>query len=164
MAAPASDWPRHFRLLLWTRWTELNLTWQTSTKFVFFNLNRIRWNLTGSMISTSSNKVCVFRADPKTKMAALASDWADTYFNFSSETAEQNSMTSRQEARSLCLLPSFLFLGPIGKGPPWPIHQQRLHIVSVFNTQQCGIQNSYWLIHHRNGFIEEWISNFFLCS
>ena len=28
MAAPASDWLRHFRLLLWNRWTEFNKTWQ----------------------------------------------------------------------------------------------------------------------------------------
>ena len=27
MAALASDWLRHFRLLLWNRWTELNDTW-----------------------------------------------------------------------------------------------------------------------------------------
>ena len=28
IAAPASDWPRQFRLLLWNRWTEFNKTWQ----------------------------------------------------------------------------------------------------------------------------------------
>ena len=28
MAALASDWLRHFRLLLWNRWTEFNETWQ----------------------------------------------------------------------------------------------------------------------------------------
>ena len=28
MAALASDWPRHFRLLLWNHWTEFNETWQ----------------------------------------------------------------------------------------------------------------------------------------
>ena len=28
MAALASDWLRHFRLLLWHRWTEFNETWQ----------------------------------------------------------------------------------------------------------------------------------------
>ena len=28
MAALASDWLRHFRLLLWNRWTEYNKTWQ----------------------------------------------------------------------------------------------------------------------------------------
>ena len=28
MAAPASDWLRHFRLLLWNHWTEFKETWQ----------------------------------------------------------------------------------------------------------------------------------------
>ena len=28
MTAPASDWLRHFRLLLWNRWTEFNEAWQ----------------------------------------------------------------------------------------------------------------------------------------
>ena len=28
MAAPASDWLRHVRLLLWNGWTEFNKTWQ----------------------------------------------------------------------------------------------------------------------------------------
>ena len=28
MAALASDWLRHFRLLLWNHWTEFNKTWQ----------------------------------------------------------------------------------------------------------------------------------------
>ena len=28
MAALASNWPRHFRLLLWNRWTKFNETWQ----------------------------------------------------------------------------------------------------------------------------------------
>ena len=28
MAALASDWLRHFRLLLWNCWTEFNETWQ----------------------------------------------------------------------------------------------------------------------------------------
>ena len=40
MAAQASEWPRHIRLLLWNRWTEFTKTWQqdlnVSTKFVFF--------------------------------------------------------------------------------------------------------------------------------
>ena len=36
-------------------------------------------------------QVCVFRSDRKNKMAALASDWL-IYFDFFSETPEQNSM------------------------------------------------------------------------
>ena len=30
MAALASDWPRHFRLLLWNHWTEFNGSWQAA--------------------------------------------------------------------------------------------------------------------------------------
>ena len=104
MAALASDWLRHFQLVLWNHWTEFNETWQgarsqsplPSLYFsgqsekqdcrpglwlaeTFFSsplkpLNGIQWNLTGSKISTSSTK-CVFLADRKNRMAALASDW-----------------------------------------------------------------------------------------
>ena len=56
MAVLASDLPRHFRLLLWNRWTEF------------------KRNLTGSKISTSSTKF-VFFGPIRKKMAALASDW-----------------------------------------------------------------------------------------
>ena len=153
MAALASDWLRHFRLLLWNCWTEFNETWQearsqrplqslcfsgrsekqdgrpglwlaeTFWTSLLKPLNGIQRNLTGSKISTSSTKFvflgpigktrwppwpligwdifdfsfetakrnstkldrkqdlnvlyqfCVFRADQKNKMAALASDW-----------------------------------------------------------------------------------------
>ena len=85
-----------------------------STKFVFFGpIGKTRWppwSLIGWAIldfsseTTEGNstkldrkqdlnvlyQVCVFRADPKNKMAALASDWRDI-FDFSSETAERNS-------------------------------------------------------------------------
>ena len=56
MAALASDWLRHFRLLLWNRWTELNETWQEAR-------------------SPCPLPSLCFRADRKNKMAALASDW-----------------------------------------------------------------------------------------
>ena len=56
MAALASDWLRHFRLLLWNRWTEFNKTWQEA---------RSQRPLPGFY----------FRADRKNKMAALASYW-----------------------------------------------------------------------------------------
>ena len=153
MAALASDWLRHFGLLLWNKWTEFNETWQearsqcplpslcfsgrsekqngrpglwlaeTISTSPLKPLNRIQWNFIGSKISTPSTKfvffgpiektrwppwpligwdildfssetnernstkldrkqdlnvlyqVCVFRADRKNKMAALASDW-----------------------------------------------------------------------------------------
>ena len=158
MAALTSDWLRHFRLLLWNRWTEFKETWQearsqrplpslcfsgrsekqdgrpglwlaeTFSTSPLKPLNTIQRNLTGSKISTSSTKfvffgpigktrwppwplicwdifdfssetvkqnsrkldrnqdlnvlyqVCVFRADPKNKMAALASDWLSHFW------------------------------------------------------------------------------------
>ena len=159
MAALASDWLRHFRLLLWNRWTEFTKTWQearsqlplpclcflgrsekqdgglglwlaetfstsplkplnriqrnltgskilmSSTNFVFFGLNGKKdgrwppWPLIGWDIFDFSSEtaernsmkldrkqdlnffyhVCVFWADRKNKMAALASDWQETF-------------------------------------------------------------------------------------
>ena len=35
-------------------------------------------------------QVCIFRADRKTKMAILASDWLRHFFDLFSETTEQN--------------------------------------------------------------------------
>ena len=97
MAAPASDWPRHFRHLLWNRWTEFNETWQearsqrplpslcfsgrpeqqdgrpclwlaeTFSTSSLKRLNRIQWNLTGSKISMSSTKFVFFRPMSKQK-------------------------------------------------------------------------------------------------
>ena len=90
MAAPASDWLRHFRLLLWNRWTEFNETWQEARsqcplRSLCFSgrlekqdgrpglwlaetfstsplklLNGIQRNLTGSKISMSSTKFVFF--------------------------------------------------------------------------------------------------------
>ena len=86
MAALASDWLRHFRLLLWNRWTEFNETWQearlqrllpslcfsggsekqdgcpclwlaeTFSTSPLKLLNGIQRNMTGSKILTSSTK------------------------------------------------------------------------------------------------------------
>ena len=102
MAALASDWLRHFGLLLWNRWTEINETWQETRSQrplpslcvsgrlekqdgrpglwlaeTFWTsplkpLNGIQRNLTGSKILMSFYQVCVFRADRKKKMATLA--------------------------------------------------------------------------------------------
>ena len=200
MAALASDWLRHFRLLLWNRWTEFNETLQearyqrplpslcfsgqsekqngrpglwlaeTFSTSPLKPLNGIQWNLTGSKISTPSTKfvffgpfgktkwppwpligwdildfssetakrnspkldrkqdlnalyqVCVFRADRKNKMAALASDWPRHFWlllwNRWTEFKE-----TWQEARSQSPLPSLCFFGPIGKTrwPHWPL-------------------------------------------
>ena len=90
MAALDSDWLRHFKLLLWNRWTEFNETWQEAKSqcplpSLYFSgrsekqdgrpglwlaetfltsplkpLNRIQRNLTGSKISMSSTKFVFF--------------------------------------------------------------------------------------------------------
>ena len=105
MAALTSDWLRHFRLLLWNSWTEFNETWREArsqcppTKFVFFvPIGKTRWppwhligwdifDFSSETAEQNSTKLdtkqdlnvlyqaCVFFADWKNKMAALASDW-----------------------------------------------------------------------------------------
>ena len=120
---------------------------KSSTKFVFFGLigkkqdgrpslwlaetfstsplkplNGIQQNLTGKKISMSSTKVCVFRADRKNKMAALASDWLRHFrlllWNRWTEFDE-----TWQEARSQRPLPSLCFSGRSvkkdGRRGPW---------------------------------------------
>ena len=121
MAALASDWLRHFRLLLWNRWTEFNETWQEARSHcplpslcflgrlekkdgrpglwlaeTFWTsplkpLNGIQRNLTGSKISTSSTMFVFFGPIRKTRWPPWPLiGWG--IFDFSSETAERNSM------------------------------------------------------------------------
>ena len=120
MAALASDWLRHFRLLLWNRWTEFNETWQearsqrplpslcflgrsekqdgrpglwlaeTFSTSPLKPLNGIQWNLTGSKISTSSTKFVFFGPIRKTRLPPWPLIGWDI-FDFSSETAKWNS-------------------------------------------------------------------------
>ena len=250
MAALASDWLRHFWLLLWNRWTEFNETWQearsqiplpslwflggsekqdgrpgfwlaetfstsplkpleriwrnltgskistSSTKFVFFGLiGKTRWppwplngwDMTGSKISTSSTKfvffgvirktrwppwpligwdifdfssetaeqnstkldrkqnhnvlykVCVFRADWKNKMAALASDWLRHFllllWNRWTEFNE-----TWQEARSQIPLPSLWFLGGSEKQDGRP----GFWLAETFPTSPLKLLNRIW--------------------
>ena len=120
MAALASDWLRHFRLLLWNRWTELNKTWQearsqrplpslcfsgrsekqdgrpglwlaeTFSTSPLKPLNRIQRNLTGSKISTPSTKFVFFWPIGKRRWPPWPLIGWDI-FDFSSETAGRNS-------------------------------------------------------------------------
>ena len=89
MTALASDWLRHFRLLLWNRWTEFMKLDRTQDLNVLY-------------------QVCVFRADRKNKMAALVSDWLRHFWlllwNHWTELNE-----TWQEARSQRPLPSLCF-------------------------------------------------------
>ena len=92
MAAQASDWLRHFRLLRWNCWTEFKETWQEARS------------------QHPLPNFCVFRADRKNKMAGLASDWLRHFrlllWNNWTEFNE-----TWQEARSQRLLPSLCFSG-----------------------------------------------------
>ena len=122
VAALASDWLRHFRLLLCNRWTEFNETWQEARSqrplpSLCFSgwlekqdgrpglwlaetfktsplkpLNGIQQNLTGSNISKPSTKFVFFGPIGKTRswLPWPLIDW--DIFDFSSETAVQNSM------------------------------------------------------------------------
>ena len=120
MAALASDWLRHFRLLFWICWIEFNETGQearcqcpllslcfsgrsekqdgrpglwfaeTFSTSPLKPLNGIHWNLTGSKISTSSTKFVFFMPTGKTRWPPRPLIGWDI-FDFSSETAEWNS-------------------------------------------------------------------------
>ena len=120
MAALASDWLRHFRLLLWNRWTEFNETWQEARsqrplRSLCFSggsekqdgrpglwlaetfsttplkpLNGIQRNVTGRKISTPSTKFVFFGPIGKTRWPPWPLIGWDI-FDFFSETAEQNS-------------------------------------------------------------------------
>ena len=120
MAALASDWLRHFRLLPWNRWTEFNETWQearsqrplpslcfsgrsekqdgrpglwlseTFSTSPMKPLNGIQRNLTGSKISTSSTKIVFFGLIRKTRWPPWPLIGWDI-FDLSYEIAERNS-------------------------------------------------------------------------
>ena len=120
MAALASDWLIHFRLLLWNHWTEFNETWQEARSqcplpSLCFSgwldkqdgrpglwfaetfstsppkmLNGIQRNLTGSKISTSFTNFEFFGPIGKTRWPPWPLICWDI-FDFSTETAERNS-------------------------------------------------------------------------
>ena len=133
MAAIASDWLRHFRLLLWNCWTEFNETWhearsqrpllsmsfsgrsekqdgrpglwlaETFSTSPLKPLNGIQQNMTGSKILTSSTKFVFFGPIGKTRLPPWPLIGWDI-FDFSSETAKQNSMKldRKQDTNVLC--------------------------------------------------------------
>ena len=151
MAAVASDWLRHFRHLLWNRWTEFNETGREARSRrplpnlcfsgrlekqdgrrglwlaeIFSTsplkpLNRIQRNWTGSKISTASNKFVLFGPIGKKRWPPWPLIGWDI-FDISSETAEQNS-TKLDGKQDLNVLYQFCVFGPIGKTrwPPWPL-------------------------------------------
>ena len=139
IAALASDWLRHFRLLLWNRWTEFNENWQEAKSpgplpSLYFSgrpekqngrpclwlaetfstsylkpLNGIQRNLTGSKTLTFLPSLC-FSGRPEKQNAALASDWPRHFRPFLWNRWPEFNETW-QEARSARPLPSLCFLG-----------------------------------------------------
>ena len=152
MAALASDWLRHFRLLLWNRWTELNETWQEARSqrplpsLCFSGRSEKQDGRPGlwlaEIFSTSPLKplngnstkldrkqdlnvlyqVCVFWADRKNKMAALASDLLRHFrlLLWNRWTELNETWTGSKIWTSST---KFVFFGPIGKTrwPPWSL-------------------------------------------
>ena len=151
MAALASDWLRHFRLLLWNRRTEFNETWQEARSHsplpslcfsgwlekqdgrpglwlaeTFMTsplkpLNGIQWNLTGSKIATPSTKFVFFGPIGKTRWPPCL--WlAET---FSTSPLKPLNGIQRNLTGSKISTPSTKFVSfwPIGKTrwPPWPL-------------------------------------------
>ena len=104
IAALASDWLRHFRLLLWNHWTEFNETWQEarSQRLLLPSLCFTDWS--------------------ENKMAALPLIGWDIS-DFSSETAEWN-LTKLEREQDLNSSTKFSFFGLIREKlrlPPWPL-------------------------------------------
>ena len=143
MAALASDTLKHFRLLLWNLWKEFKETWQearvqrplqnlcvflpigktdgrpglwlaeTFSTFPLKPLNRIKRNMRGSKVSTSSTKFVFFAPIGKTWWPLWPLIGWDI-FDFSSETAEQNS-TKTDRKQDYNVLYKVCVFRPIGK-------------------------------------------------
>ena len=170
MAALASDWLRHFRLLFWNCWTEFNETWQEARSqrplqiWVFWadRKNNIAalacdwlrhfwlllWNCWTEFNKTCRKQdlnvlyqVCVFCADQKNKMAALASDWL-RHFRLLLWNRRMEFNETWQEARSQCPLLSLRFSGRSEK----PDGRPGLWLAETFSTsplkQLNGIQRN----------------------
>ena len=170
MAALASDWLRHFQLLLWNRWTEFNETWQEARSqcplpSLCFSgrsakqdgrpglwlaktfstsplkwMNRIQWNLIGSKISTPSTKIVFFGPIGKTKLPPWPLIGWDI-FDFSSETAEQNSakLDRKQAPNAFYHICVFQANGEKTKWPPWPLIGQ-----DIFDFSSETVKGIWW--------------------
>ena len=143
MAALASDWLRHFRLLLWNRWTEFNKTWQearsqrplpslcfsgrskkqdggpglwfaeTFSTSSLKPLYGIQRNLIGSKISTSSTKF-VFLGRSEKQDGRPRLWLAETFLN--SPLKPQNGIQWNTTGSKISTSSTkFVFFGPVGK-------------------------------------------------
>ena len=132
MAALASDWLRHFRLLLWNRWTEFNETWQETRSQRPLPSLCFSGRLESKMAALASDwlrhfkctwacvfqvgfsgfryQVCVFQANRKNKMAVLASDWL-RHFRLLLWIHFTEFKETWQEARYQSPVPSLCFSG-----------------------------------------------------
>ena len=171
MAALASYWLRHFRLLLWNHWSEFNKSWQEARSqpplptlcfsgrsekkdghpglwlaetFFDFSSETAEQNSTKLDRKQDLNvlyQVCVFWADCKNKMAALASDWL-RHFRLLLWNCWTEFNETWQEARSQCPLPSLCFLGRSEKQEGQP----GLWLAETFSTSPLkplsGIQRN----------------------
>ena len=151
MAALASDWLTHFRLLLWNRWTEFNETWQearsqcplpslcfsgrsekqdgrpglwlaeTFSTSPLKPLKGIQWNLTESKISTSSTKFLFFGPIGKTRWLP----WPLIGWDILTSPLKPLNGIQRNLTGSKISTSStkFVFFRLIGKTrwPPWPL-------------------------------------------
>ena len=93
MAALAYDWLRHFWLLLWNHWTEFNESWQKASS------------------QRPLPSLCFSGWSKKKNGCPLISWLAETYFDFSSETADriQRNLTG---SKILTSSTKFVFFGP----------------------------------------------------
>ena len=140
MAALASDWLRHFRLLPWNRWTEFSETWQEASsqcllpslcfsgksgknkmatlasdwlrhfRLFLWNCERNSTKLDRKQDLNALYQVCVFQVDQKHKMAALAYDLLRHFQLFLWNCWIEFNKTW-QEARSQHPLPGLRFSG-----------------------------------------------------
>ena len=172
MAALASDWLRHFRPPLKPlNGIQRHLTGSKiskfSSKFVFFGpIGKTRWppwSLIGWDIFDYSSEtaernstkldwkqdlntlyqVCVFRADWKNKMAALASDWL-RHFRLLLWNRWMEFNETWQEARSQRPLPSLCFSGRSEKQDGRP----GLWLVETFSTSPLKLN---WIQRNLTG-------------
>ena len=117
MAALASDWLRHFRLLLWNCWTEFKETWQEARS------------------QRPLPSLC-FSGRSENKMAALVSDWL-RHFQLLLWNRWTEFNETWQEARSQRPLPSLCFSGRSEKQDGRPC----LWLAETFSTSSLNLLN-----------------------
>ena len=148
MATLASDWLRHFRLLLWNRWMEFNKTWQEARSqcplpsLCFSSRSEkqdgprplIGWDIldfsseTAERNSTKLDRkqdlnvlyqVCVFRAKRKKKQDGRPGLWLTETFSTSPLKPLNGIQQNVTGSKISTSSTKFVFFGPIGK-TRWP--------------------------------------------